>query len=140
MELNTRKITIDDFRDYFGIDLSKALNDSDNPSMGAVGFIERETDRLEAFIDARLNRDMEVYYRHMTDSQKAHYKKALLEQCYYVYKNGEIGADSGYDMDKGEVASNGTLSAKTIAPNAKNHLISAGVWNANVYGSLWYGY
>lgn len=144
MELNTRFITTDDFKAYFGIDLEKSFKGSDNQSMASKGFIERETNRLEAYISARLDKNMEWLYPYMSDFQKRHYKLALLEQCYYVFINGEISTDSGFDKERGPLATNGQLSAKSIAPNTINELLTCGIWNANIRGRIgwWdvYGY
>ena len=133
IDTQARNLTPDEFKDYFCIDLDKALRGGDNPSASAEAFIRRETDRLESYIVARLGRSPKDIYGRMTDYQREEYKKALLEQVYYVFKNGEISADSGYDIDKGEVASSGILASKAIAPNARSHLIACGIWNANVW-------
>ena len=140
MNLQTRRIGEDEFKEYFGIDLSKRLVGADNPSMAAKAFIDRETDRLEAYISARLDKNVESIYPQLTNFQKKHYKLALLEQVYYVFKNGEISADSGYDVGEGEKASNGTITIKMVAPNAKSHLIVCGIWNRNIYGRFGWGW
>lgn len=128
MDLNTRYITLDEFRDWSGIDLAAQLKKDDNPSNTAQAFLERVTYRLETFIDATFYKNIANEYPTFTDYQKEHYKHALLEQVLYVFKMGDISVDSGYDPDKGEVASNSTLAQKTIAPNAKQELLLCGVW------------
>ena len=61
-----------------------------------------------------------------------------------VFINGEISTDSGIDKERGSLAANGQLSAKSIAPNTINELITCGIWNANIRGRIgwWdvYGY
>ena len=57
-----------------------------------------------------------------------HYRLALLEQAYYVFRNSELSTDSGYDPDKGEIASAQTIRKLTIAPNAKDNLLLCGFW------------
>lgn len=128
MDLNTRNITLDDFRDWSGIDLRAQLKGDDNPSNTAQAFLERVTYRLETYLDAAFYRNAAREYPTFTDYQKEHYKHALLEQVLYVFKNGDISADSGYDPDKGEVASNSTLAQKAIAPNARQELMLCGLW------------
>ena len=128
MDLNTRNITLDDFRDWSGIDLQAQLKGDDNPSNTAQAFLDRVTYRLETYVDAQFYRNVANEYPSFTAYQKEHYKHALLEQILYVFKNGDISADSGYDPEKGEVASNSTLAQKTIAPNAKQELMLCGVW------------
>lgn len=132
MELNTRNITIDEFRSWSGIDLESQLKGDDNPSNAAQSFIDRVTYRLESFIDAEFYRNIAKEYPNMEDYQKEHYKHALLEQVLYVFKMGDISVDSGYDPEKGAIASNADLDAKTISRNVRRELILAGVWNGNV--------
>lgn len=128
MDLNTRNITLDDFRLWSGIDLRAQLKGDDNPSGTAQAFLNRVTYRLETYVDAQFYRSVAREYPTFTNYQKEHYKHALLEQVLYVFKNGDISADSGYDPEKGEVASNSTLAQKAIAPNAKQELMLCGVW------------
>ena len=129
MNLNTKEITTDEFMEFTGIDLTGRIKGGDNPSDAAQAFLRRESRRLETFIDAERYRKMSEDYPNMTDDQKDHYKHALIEQCAYVLRNGEISTDSGYDPEKGEVASNGTLTAKSIAPNAIRELKACGIWS-----------
>ena len=146
MDLNTRYITLDEFRDWSGIDLESQLKKDDNPSNTAQAFLDRTTYRLESFIDAEFYKNIAKEYPTFTDYQKEHYKHALLEQVLYVFKMGDIAVDSGYDPDKGEVATNSTLKDKIIAPMAKEELLLCGVWcrkiksrDAGIWGNdyLW---
>lgn len=143
MDLNTRNITLDDFRDWSGIDLRAQLKGDDNPSNTAQAFLDRVTYRLETYLDATFYRNVAREYPSFTNYQKEHYKHALLEQTLYVFKMGDISVDSGYDPDKGEVASNSTLAQKVIAPNAKQELMLCGVWCRKIKSrdpSLWGDY
>lgn len=128
MEIKTKYITPDDFKDYFGIDLDLELKSSANPSDTADAFIIRIEDRVATFLDAEFYRKVDQEFPEFTDYQKEHYMKALLEQAIYVFKNGDISVDSGYDYDFGERASNDTLLKKSIAPNCKQHLLLCGLW------------
>jgi len=127
-ELNTRFITLDEFRDWSGIDLSAQLRSDDNPSLTAKAFLTRVCQRLETYVDAAFYRNAEREYARFTDYQKEHYKRALLEQCLYVFKNGDLSTDSGYDQETGAVASLGDLAERTVAPNAKMELTLCGLW------------
>lgn len=127
MTLNTRYITLDEFKDYTGIDLQIRLKSDDNPSKTAESFLQRVTDRLEAYVEANYHRVIDREYPQFTDYQKKKYKLALIEQALYVFQNGDISVDSGYDQDRGIVASKHALSEITIAPNAKNYLMLCGV-------------
>lgn len=56
---------------------------------------------MATFIDAEFFRKVDEEYPNFTDYQKQHYQLALLEQAIYVFKNGDISVDSGYDYDEG---------------------------------------
>lgn len=144
-ELKTKYITPDDFKEYFGIDLDLELKASGNPSDTSVAFLKRVEDRLATFLDAQFYRKIEQEYPKFTDYQKEHYQKALLEQAIYVFKNGDISVDSGYNYEQGETASNETILKKIIAPNCKQNLLLCGLWtrkiqgnrNRGIWGGLW---
>ena len=63
-------------------------------------FVEQE-EKMATFIDAEFFRKVDEEYPNFTDYQKQHYQLALLEQAIYVFKNGDISVDSGYDYDEG---------------------------------------
>ena len=46
-QIQTKYITPDEFRDYFGIDLALELPDDTNPSNKAMAFLKRIEDRVE---------------------------------------------------------------------------------------------
>lgn len=125
--LQTKYITKDEFEEYFGINLSSELGGD----MEAIRFIKRVEDRLATFVDSNFNCNIDMKYPYFTDYQKYHYKLALLEQCIYIFKNGDISVDSGYDPEKGEVAKNPGVKY-SIAPNCKDNLRLCGIWNRNV--------
>lgn len=125
--LQTRYITLDEFKEYFGIDLSVDLGSD----IAAIGFIRRIEDRISSYIDSNFNRNVDSRYPEFSDYQKEHYKLALLEQAIYIYRNGDISVDSGYDPEKGEIAN---TQKYFIAPNCKVNLRLCGLWNRNLYG------
>ena len=128
MELNTKYITLDDFKIYFGIDLTAQLKDDDNASNKGEAFLRRIENRVAAFIDANFYRNVDLEFPEFSDYQKEHYKLALLEQAIYVFKNGDISVDSGYDYERGIVADRGKISGIAIAENAKQELMLCGLW------------
>lgn len=135
--LQTKYITLDEFQEYFNIDLRAAFGSQEK----AQAFLKRIEDRLETFVDANFNRNIDRLYPDFTQYQKKHYKLALLEQCIYVFKNGDISVDSGYDPEKGELA---RPERYAIAPNCKQNLILCGIWNrcvkvpGTLYGPGWW--
>lgn len=128
IELQTKYITLDDFKNYFGIDLEAEMNDSDNLSNNGLAFLKRIENRMETFLNAEFYRNIDIEYPKFTEYQKEHYKRALLEQALYVYKNGDISVDSGLDLDKGEVVSRETIRRNIIGENAQQELILCGLW------------
>lgn len=132
MILKTKYITPDDFKEYFGIDLNNQLVDDDNISNKSTAFLKRIEDRIASFIHAQLHRDIDLLYPRFTETQKEHYKLALLEQAIYVFKNGDISVDSGYDQEKGTMINVDAIHQISIAPNCKDHLIACGIWTRKI--------
>lgn len=143
MKLQTRYITLDEFRVYSGIDLLAELKTNSNPSDEANAWLVRLEDRMEAFLNATFFKNVSDLYPCFTDHQKEHYKKALLEQGIYVFQNGDIATDSGLDPETGEKFGEATRNKKVIAPAAKWHLKQCGLWNGHIggpsfFGGLWF--
>ena len=135
----TRYITADEFREYTGIDLEAELRDTSNPSDKVNAFIRRIEDRMESFMNTHFFKNVNDCWTKWTDEQKLWYKKALIEQAYYVFKNGDISSDSGYDPEKGVIASKHALDEITIAPNAKNYLRMTGLWSGHIGNGGFFG-
>lgn len=128
--LQTKYITIDEYDEYFPEDsgLRKLLGNEQN----ALAFLTRVEDRIEVFLDSHFAKKVEYYYPLFTGYQKAQYKKALLEQCYYILHNSEISTDSGADIDRGIIITRETIEKLAISPNSKQYLISCGLWNRRI--------
>ena len=137
-QLQTKYITPDDFKEYFGIDLA-VLKDDTNPSNKQVAFLKRIEDRMEAMIDAECFRQVGREYPHFSNYQKEHYKRALLEQAIYVFKNGDISVDSGIDPEKGVIIDAEMIKRASLAPNAKRELQLCGLWSKKIRMSDWAG-
>ena len=135
LNIKTKYITKEDFKLYTGIDLELQLKSDDNPSNTAEAFLFRVEQRMESFINANFYKLIDECYKKFSDFQKLHYKYALLEQALYVFKNGDISVDSGYDLDKGQIISRSKLKSITIGENAKNELVLCGVWNRSIGAS-----
>lgn len=133
MEFKTRFITKDEFKLYFGIDLEIELPESDNSSDRVNAFLCRIENLLEAWINTNYFYRLNTFWETFTDYQKEQYKLALLEQAYYVLKNGDISSDSGYDKDKGIVADRRSLNVIAISPATYNHLDNGGFLNKHIY-------
>lgn len=120
----TKYITLDDIKEYAGIDLKAELGSTE----AAQAFLMRIEVRMESFLNARMHQNVSVRYPNFTDSQKYHYKLALLEQAIYIWKNGDISVDNGYDPHEGVKIDPSSLLTLQISRNAKEHLIQAGLW------------
>lgn len=139
MTFQTRYITADEFRDYTGIDLEAELKDTSNPSNKVNAFLLRIENRMEAFLNAHFFKRVTDEYPNFTDFQKKHYKLALIEQAYYVFKNGDIASDSGYDPDRGIIASKHARTEITLAPSTIDHLKLTGLWSGKIIQGSFFG-
>lgn len=120
-------ITVDDFRNYWGMDLRSMLAPNDNVSNQAETFLARIEDRLMNWIDNHTFR--RVKYEELTDFQLENFKKAILTQAMYIYRNGDLGIDSGYDAEKGKIISRDELNEIEVCQAAINYLSNAGLFN-----------
>lgn len=132
MALKTRYITADDFKEYFGIDLAEELHDTSNPSDKVTAFLKRVENRMEAFLNANFFKNITDLYPYFSDYQKEHYKLALLEQAYYIFKNGDISTDSGYEPDEGIKLDTTAKKKIILAPNAIDELVLTGLWSRHI--------
>ena len=130
--LQTKYITSDEFREYTGIDLYAELKDTSNASDKVVAFLKRIEDRMEVYLNAHFFKVVSDCWPTFTNEQKYHYKLALIEQAYYVFKNGDISTDSGYEPDKGIIVSKHARTEITLAPNAIDHLRMTGLWSGHI--------
>ena len=135
--IQTKYITLDEFNEYYPeTHIIELMGTEEN----ALAFLRRLEDRLETFIGANFDKNVVRLYANFTDYQKAHYKRALLEQAIYIIKNSDLSVDSGYDLDKGVVANIETLQKIAIAPNTKQELVLCGLWSRHIRGGycdLW---
>ena len=132
MNYITQYITPDDFQQYFGIDLGAQLKGTANPSDKAYAFLKRIEDRMEAYLNAHFFKNISVEWSKMSLYQKDKYRLALLEQAIYVFKNGDISVDSGYDPEEGIKISRHAISEITLAPNAIDNLRLSGLWSGHI--------
>ena len=118
------------FLDYTNVDLHAALKGKDNPSAKVDTFLARVELRLMAWIDKNTFRIKD--WRHLTDFQLEKFRYALLEQAYYMYRNGDIALDSGYDQERGIVAEHHAMQELVVCQPCIDYLIQAGLFNLKV--------
>lgn len=126
--MKTQYITLDDYFEYTGERLEAEIKSDDNPSMTAENFLKRIEIRMEAFLSAKFQINIDEEFKRFSDFQKLHYKYALLEQAIYIFRNSEISTDSGYDAEKGIITNRQQIESIKISPNAKEQLQLCGLW------------
>lgn len=141
MTLQTKYVTLDEFDEYFPEvgPIRQALGGEEK----AQAWLKRIEDRMEVFLNSNYNRNIEKEWPVFTENMKEHYKKALLEQSIYIFRNSDITVDSGYDPEKGEVMNIGRLKNIMLAPNAVDHLRMCGLTNRQLLnlrqkGIIWW--
>lgn len=139
-------VSKDEYLDYTGTDLSKELNQgsSANPSNRVNAFIFRCQERIRAYLRANYAFDLMDGYQRLNKKQVEEVKLAVMEQITYTLRNGDISSDSGYDPEAGVKTDIGTLRDITIAPNAKEHLMLAGLLTRHIddpfrwFNGIWF--
>ena len=130
MRTEPRFVSSDDFRNYWGVDLNAELRDNDNVSNKANIFLMIVEDRVMSWIDANTFRN--VPWEKLSAFQLEEFQKAILTQAMYMFRNSDISLDSGYDPEKGIIASKEDLDKITISQSAINFLKTAGLCNYNI--------
>lgn len=123
-------INSNDFLAYWGLNLEDKLRDDDNPSNKANTFLFRVEQRLMAWIDKNTFRVVD--YNHLTPYQLEKFRFALLEQAMYMWRNGDLGQDSGYDQEKGIIVSADTLEEISVCKPALNYIVVSGIYNQKI--------
>lgn len=123
-------ITVDEFDNYWSVNLRDMLRTSANESNQAEMFLARVERRLMAYIDNNTFRRYK--YEELCGKQLNAFKEAIVLQAMYVYKNGDIGMDSGYDAERGLVAKRAELVELSVCQDAIDVLANAGLWNMSM--------
>lgn len=127
--LQTKYITIDEVEEYYPeCKMREGLGEQ-----GALAVVKRQEDFIESFINSNFNKNINNEYPVFSEYQKEKYKLALIEQVMYVFLNGEISVDSGYDQERGIITPD--LLKKMIAPKTIMHLRECGIWNRVIGGN-----
>ena len=126
-KIGPKFITIDDFNNYWTVNLQNMLRTSANESNQAEMFLARVERRLMAYIDNNTFRRYK--YEELSGNQLEAFKEAIVVQAMYVYKNGDLGMDSGYDSERGLVVKRAELVELYVCQDAIDILSNAGLWN-----------
>ena len=120
-------VTVDEFNNYWGVNLREKIKSGANQSNGPEMFLMRCERKLMSYIDHHTFRRFK--YEELSGNQLDAFKEAIIIQAMYNYKQGDIGMDSGYDMERGIVASRAELDELALCQDAINVLSNAGLWN-----------
>lgn len=126
-------VTPDDFRNTFGQDLASLLSGASRDGNYPAAFLLLVQDFLLDWCDYsgfRRTKDLSD----MTEQQLSAFKKAVLYQAYYAWKNGSValGLDSGYDAEKGTVVPEEALRKAAVPERVVMLLHSSGLFNLTV--------
>ena len=128
-------VTPDDFKNspFGGFDLREALNDiNSNESYSAEMFIELVTEHLMEWVDTKTFRDF--HWNCLTSHQLEYWKKALIAQANYTYREGAkaFGMFSGADDEKGKVFDPSYLDSIEVCKLCIGLLTRGGLFNLNI--------
>lgn len=124
-------VTLEDFKNYYGEDLSAICDFDGNVSNGANLFLMRVENRLITWIDANTFR---IYpWDKLTDYQTECLQTAILMQANYIIRNSDLTYDSGYDPDRGEIMSMEKISSIEINRASIEELKKCGLYNHKVH-------
>lgn len=141
IDMQPQFVSAEDFLNYWGVDLRKELKGDGDESFKADRFLRKIEDRLMTWIDANTFRVTPWDYykddfvpkndwqKKFVNEQKDYWRKAILTQAMYVFRNSDIGMDSGYDPEKGIIAPETDLQAIEICRPCIDYLKSAGLYN-----------
>lgn len=127
MDITPRYVTVDDFDAYHNVNLREMLRSGANESNAANAFLFRVENLLMARIDSQTFRRFR--YEELKGKQLEAFQMAILEQAMYTFRNGDLGMDSGYDAEKGMIASKADIEGIIVCDNAITILSNAGLWN-----------
>jgi len=127
MNTEAQFVKPDDYFNYFGDNLAEELQVADNESNKVNIFLKNVESDLLARVD---NASFRLYdWNHLTPFQLNCLQEAILLQAQYVIRGGDMMSDSGYEPERGFVASMDRIQDASISPKAKDRLHICGLWN-----------
>lgn len=120
-------VNTNDFLEYSGIDLNMELK---GDSGAADRFIRRAEDMFLTWCDANMGSKYCTWEEVMRHPQDAYYvRKAILEQVLYMYRNGDLFSDSGYDPQRGSMIGKDDLRRRSVSDTAVDIMKSCGLFS-----------
>ena len=127
-------VTPDDFKNspFGGFDLREKLQGMENESFSAEMFLELVTEHLMAWIDVKTFRNFN--WENLTPHQMTYWKKALIAQAQYTYREGAkaFGLFSGADDEKGKIFDTSYLDSIEVCKACIELLTRGGLFNLNI--------
>lgn len=120
-------INTNDFIEYTGIDLNMELK---GDSGAGERFIRRVETLFLNWCDANLGSrycTWEEVMNHPKDAEAV--RMALLEQALYMYRNGDLFSDSGYDPQRGSMIAKDDLRRRSISDTAIDLMKASGLFS-----------
>lgn len=128
INLAPKYVTVDDFNNYHNTNLrTLLLSFGMDDSYAAERFLATTEIKLMSWIDNTSFR--RKHWDALNPRQKQAFQLAILEQAMYRYKNGDVDLDSGYDQEKGFIATRGQLNRIKVSQAAIEFLSNAGLYN-----------
>ena len=108
LNIESKYITADDYKQIKGIDLAIELVDDDNKSNKVNRFIKDITDWCCRHIAQKygvneLNPNLEDQWPQLPSFRRNQFKLGVIEQIEYVLNNGLISQDSGISKETGQI-------------------------------------
>ncbi len=132
-------VTENDFLEYTGIDLNTELK---GDSSAATRFLNRAENLFLNWCDANLgSRYWSWEYISNNPQYAESVRQAVLEQSLYMYRNGDLFSDSGYDPQRGSMISKDDLRRRAISDTAVDIMKASGLFshilrNRRRYGNM----
>lgn len=122
--LKTQYVSLDEFKQNFGLDLTQILGGQDQ----ALAFMNRWENRIETMVTSLGGLRPETVYPSFSDYQKNEYKWALMEEYSYILNVGDIPLDNGYEQATGKKnISESELANMYLCHLCKVHLTNCGI-------------
>lgn len=108
LDIQTKYITADDYKEAKGIDLAIELQDDDNASNKVNRFIKDITNWCCRYLAQKyavneLNPNLEDKWSTLPTFRRNQFKLGVIEQIEYVLNNGLISVDSGISKETGQI-------------------------------------
>ena len=108
LDITTKYITADDYKNIKGIDLSIEIVDDDNPSNKVNRFIKDMTDWCCRYLANKyaineLNPNLDDQWSKLAPFRRNQFKLGVIEQIEYCLNNGLISKDSGINKETGQI-------------------------------------